>query len=351
MCFFLTQYCFSHLILVTQFDKLKKEGCGMAQKIEYYYSKAKSLTGEPVLISERRIAPGSERMYSLILPMGKNDIEPVQLFLCGETVCAPDYLCRFYDATHACMMHFQRGSGKLSVDGKSYDIAAGDTVLMREGCDWEYETNPDDPWQLVWLNLQDAYSFSLLALYELPSVARFSDPEVATTLKSIISEIKHNSHSLQTRDSVLQQLLRLVQHMALLITDRRNSKKQARDAYTIMEYINAHLMENIKVGDLSKLVFRSGGGAANAFRAVYNCSIKDYILRAKLEVAARLLRENEQQVSEIADMLSFCDAQHFSRMFRQRYSMSPSRYRKLFRSTPSGDTAQAGDKEDGKGTV
>ncbi len=307
----------------------------MSHKPESYYAieYKKSGEGQLVLASERRIAPESEQIYRLLIPslIEKSGGLPYVLFLAGETCCKPDYYCHFHSASHACLMHFESGAGTLRVNKKEYKIRPGDTVLMREGNEWEYKTDKNNPWRLYWVNLRHASCLGLLDLYEMPPAAVFSDPDLAVTVKKIVEDVKSSGRYAQTRDSIMQSLLHFAQHAALLLANRRNAKKQARDAYIMMDYINSHIAENIRVSDLSKLVFRSAGGAANAFRAIYNCSIKDYILRAKLETAAHLLRENEHQVSEIAEQLAFCDAQHFSRMFRIRYGMSPTRFRKLFR--------------------
>ena len=309
----------------------------MPIKMGYYYSSDadKEANGHLVLTSKRLISPGTEKHYFLYVPA---ECAPVNnnafpLFLSGETECAPDYYCHFFHPQHACMMYFEKGSGTLRVNDKTYTVKAGDTVFMREENEWEYQTSKDDPWKIYWVNLSHDSVLSLLNIYNIPASTVFPDPELGLTVKKIVDTIKNNTHYVQTLDNVLQYILHFIQHLSLLVRDKRNLKKQARDAYIIMDYINAHIVENIKVSDLSKLVYRSGGGTANAFRAIYNCSIKDYIMRAKLEVAAHLLRANDNPVSEIAEHLSFCDAQHFSRMFHQRYGMSPTKFRKLLRSS------------------
>ncbi len=95
-------------------------------------------------------------------------------------------------------------------------------------------------------------------------------------------------------------------------------------------YVNTHITEIIRVGDIANMLFLSNAAISNAFRAVYGCSIKDYIMRSKLEIASQLLREGEYEIADIAERLSFCDPQHFSKMFKRRYKISPAKYRNEF---------------------
>ena len=66
-----------------------------------------------------------------------------------------------------------------------------------------------------------------------------------------------------------------------------------------------------------------------------NCGIppKQMILQRRLQMAQRLLAEENDSVAEIALQCGFSDIYHFSRFFRQRTGMPPSRYRRITRET------------------
>ena len=94
------------------------------------------------------------------------------------------------------------------------------------------------------------------------------------------------------------------------------------------KYIHDHVGKNIRSTDVSAAVFRSHSGAALLFRRFYGCSIKEYILKVKLETGARLLSETQIPIWQIASDLAFFDARHFSRLFAARYKMTPRAFRK-----------------------
>ena len=52
----------------------------------------------------------------------------------------------------------------------------------------------------------------------------------------------------------------------------------------------------------------------------------DFILTYRVNKAAAMLREGKWRIGEIADMLGFSSASHFSRVFRQRFGKTPKEF-------------------------
>ncbi len=286
--------------------------------------------GQPFpTVNHNIVAQGSEKVHHL-LTQYVNRQKLICLFTSGVTHCRPDYFCHFPNPRHACIMYFESGRGTLSVADRKYEIGGGTLILMREGYEWKYATDPDDPWVLRWVNLENELALQMLTYYALPPISLFNDRDLVFTLQKMQDEICDTTHAfVEKRDRLFQYLLHLVQNFQVLLSDRKNNTPAAKDAEIIADYINTHIMENLRVGDLVNLVFRSSFSASDVFKAKYGCSIKEYILNAKCEVAARMLRENNCSVSEIATALSFCDSQHFSQIFRHRYGVTPTAFRRL----------------------
>lgn len=63
------------------------------------------------------------------------------------------------------------------------------------------------------------------------------------------------------------------------------------------------------------------------FRQATGDSPMEYYQRRRVQHAGRLLLDAEREVSEVAHALGFCDAAHFSKVFRRVQGMSPRAYR------------------------
>jgi AraC-like DNA-binding protein len=67
---------------------------------------------------------------------------------------------------------------------------------------------------------------------------------------------------------------------------------------------------------------------SSRFRQVYGQSIGDYVRRRRLEHAARLLCSTEATAAAIAVECGFADQSHLTRLFRRRFGVTPSAYRR-----------------------
>lgn len=93
----------------------------------------------------------------------------------------------------------------------------------------------------------------------------------------------------------------------------------------------AHLHENfsdrLSSADLAEMAGLSVSHFERRFRSAFGSSPRQYLVRIRAEHAARMLRETDKTVSEIAYACGFYDHAHFSRSFRKIMQISPSKYR------------------------
>ena len=67
------------------------------------------------------------------------------------------------------------------------------------------------------------------------------------------------------------------------------------------------------------------------FHHFFGISPKQYLLQLRFNKAVKLLAEDSNTVSEIAELCGFGDEKYFSRVIRQKYGESPSVLRRRFR--------------------
>lgn len=66
------------------------------------------------------------------------------------------------------------------------------------------------------------------------------------------------------------------------------------------------------------------------FKEVTGLSPRQYLGRARIQVACSLLKESTRSISDIAIDLGYCDQSAFTAQFRTRMGLTPFRYRKQF---------------------
>lgn len=93
------------------------------------------------------------------------------------------------------------------------------------------------------------------------------------------------------------------------------------------EMIEAHLYTNITVQELAQLARVSESSLKREFKKIYQHSPASYLREQKLLRAEELLLSSDFNISQVTHACGFKDIAHFSKLFKQKYSMSPSAYR------------------------
>ena len=86
-------------------------------------------------------------------------------------------------------------------------------------------------------------------------------------------------------------------------------------------------VSDFTVDMLCSLHHMSRSSFYNKVKALTDCSPADYVRLIRMQYAARMLKEGEHSITEIADMTGFCDAKYFREVFRKHFGVSPSEYR------------------------
>lgn len=103
----------------------------------------------------------------------------------------------------------------------------------------------------------------------------------------------------------------------------RTRAQQARDV------IDNALTTPLSLRELARRVFVSPEYLRQLFRKEFGESITSYVIRRRIELAARLLRMTDDPVKGIAAQAGFPNEYYFSRVFRKVMAVSPSQWRRM----------------------
>lgn len=103
-------------------------------------------------------------------------------------------------------------------------------------------------------------------------------------------------------------------------------KKFINDFSGIVEH---HLSnENLSVEDLCKIIGISRIQLYRKVKALLDCSISDYILNRRLQKAKYYLSREDHSISEVSYLVGISSATYFSTIFKAKYGMPPSEFKK-----------------------
>jgi AraC family transcriptional regulator of arabinose operon len=79
--------------------------------------------------------------------------------------------------------------------------------------------------------------------------------------------------------------------------------------------------------ELAEVVGLSASRLAHLFRNETGMSIQSYVVERRLFMAAMLIVQSDEQISQIAYRVGFGDVSNFNHSFKRRFAMSPREYR------------------------
>lgn len=95
-----------------------------------------------------------------------------------------------------------------------------------------------------------------------------------------------------------------------------------------LEYINKHYTEGITTGQIADQFSYEVSYFCRKFRQRTGLSMTEYVHILRLEMAGVLLSTRQDSVESIAEQCGFADVNYFIRCFRNRYDLSPAKFRK-----------------------
>jgi len=90
----------------------------------------------------------------------------------------------------------------------------------------------------------------------------------------------------------------------------------------------------VSIADLAARVSLSHKRFDTVFKESTGLSPTEYVMRRRVQWAARLLLAPDAHITEVALQCGYADAAHFSNTFRRYFGMSPRKYRRQYQAEP-----------------
>ena len=101
-----------------------------------------------------------------------------------------------------------------------------------------------------------------------------------------------------------------------------------RYAREVCAYIDSHITDRILVADLCALANLSESHFSRAFTRTFGERPHAFLIRRRVELAARYMLQTEASLSDIALQCGFADQPHLCKHFRQRIGHTPAAWRR-----------------------
>lgn len=120
----------------------------------------------------------------------------------------------------------------------------------------------------------------------------------------------------------------ILQELTCQMNDQGHQPKQLYNDMT--DYIRYRCCENLKVSELAAVFGYNNKYLSAFFRQQSNQTVKQFILKVKMENAMAQLSDTNHSISQIAYNLGFTDVHNFSNAFKKITGLTPTNYRNSF---------------------
>jgi AraC family transcriptional regulator len=114
-------------------------------------------------------------------------------------------------------------------------------------------------------------------------------------------------------------------------TDDGKERLLAWQARKVLEHIDDHMGRRVLVADLCALVRSSEAHFSRSFKGTFGCSPHAFVVRRRVEIAAKHMLQTEMSLSDIALACGFVDQAHLCKHFRALTGETPAAWRRAKR--------------------
>lgn len=230
-----------------------------------------------------------------------------------------------------------RGQGTLiQGNDEPVPLKQGDMFFLFPKERHEYWANPEDPWELMWVNFRGSISSSLVEdlnftheNYIRKNVLNSSIKKTLTTLVNALGDTEDTLRLAATGQFYI--LLAYLKQATGLMEEASETTSSASCVSKAARFIEQNYYIDIDVQTLCEYVNYSRSYLSRIFRQETGLTIPEYTNKIRMENAMELLRDTSLPLKEVATSVGINDTFYFSKLFKKHTGKTPRGYRLSFR--------------------
>ena len=142
----------------------------------------------------------------------------------------------------------------------------------------------------------------------------------------------YDETSIRMADRAIESTVDMIRWTNYLLEKTFAYEEEVAKAATIIDkihsYIHEHYAENIGRNEIAAEFFLTPEYLAKMYKKKTGNNLKDYINEYRIEQAKQMLRSEDANVSDVAEMVGFDNFSYFSTVFKKITGMTPKEYKK-----------------------
>ena len=254
---------------------------------------------------------------------------PFAMEVFGISYCDETYIMERNCAHLTVIEYVISGTGTVESPKGVFHPSAGDAYLLRANEPHKYYADPRCPWVKIWVNLQGKLITPILDAYGLTHSMYLPNLDIYDFIQRIHTIASPDDIDIDdAMDECCKVFLELCQYIRNNLNAGELEKPVPRNISLLKQYLDVHLEERVTLEKCSEITYLSVSQTIRRFRSAYGMTPYEYLNQRRINTAKQLLQNSTLSIEEIASQTGFPDHNYFSKYFKKKVGVSPSKYRK-----------------------
>lgn len=250
------------------------------------------------------------------------DIYPMQY---GEEQCFKNHSFGPCIRNNYIIHYIYSGKGSFCVNGREYELHAGQLFLICPDILTFYKADSKEPWMYRWIEFNGSFAGTLLKSAALNAKEPVLNDREGTPIGNALLDIVHGG------SMSFELLMCKFWNFIYALTDGSSSSQQNPSGEYIRQaeaYIKMNIYKKVTVNDVAAYVGIDRSYLSRLFQKHRDMSPQQFIISLKLNMASQYLRNQNISVAEAAQSVGYSDPHVFAKAFKKQFSLSPGAWQK-----------------------
>ena len=273
---------------------------------------------------------------------------PYVTYICSipiDFTCVPNHWHNEFE-----IIYIKKGKGLISIDLEYYEVKERDIIIIlpgqlhsieQEGIHtMEYENMIFSTDLLI--SKYDDISNSLYfkpmnkRVIQLPSILNSENCDYYDKLSFCLDNIDElcktfpKAYELSIKAYLLLFFSYIFNSISKVVVPSAKKTKSLDKLKLIIKHVENNYANTITIEEISSLCGFSQSHFMKFFKSNMDVSFIEYLNNYRLTIASRLLISSSSSILDIAMESGFDNLSYFNRLFKKRYDMTPSKFRKMY---------------------
>ena len=205
------------------------------------------------------------------------------------------------------------GTGTIEIGNNILRPKAGDVYILPLESKHRYYSDPKDPWEKMWFNMEGPLPQALVDSYDLNGIVLFPEANLHDLFQEGLDICEDCPDDAE--EGITLVIHTIFMELAKLV--KRKKQDIRKISLPLKNFLDLNFDKSPTLREMSRIIHRSESQTIRLFKKEWGTTPHQYLLQRKLNTAATMLLNSPKAIKEIASELGFDDEYYYEHRFAE----------------------------------